>query len=128
MGGLNSPEALYEFTKPWRNKKVEHVWMLTVDTNLNLIKKRLVFKGLVNKCIVNPREVLYHAIKDLAHGVILVHNHPSGSLVPSGADNAITKRLSKACNIIGIQFIEHMIIAKEGYYSYQEANPNAFDV
>ena len=80
--------------------------------------------GSLNLSIVHPREVFAEAIKVNAASVIGVHNHPSGDPTPSREDIMITKRLILAGRIIGIDFLDHMIIGKESYVSFLEYAPN----
>jgi DNA repair protein RadC len=70
---------------------------------------------------VHPREVFADAIDDRAAAIIFVHNHPSGNTEPSEEDFAITERLLKAANIMGIDVIDHIIVGRNGYFSFQAA-------
>jgi DNA repair protein RadC len=71
---------------------------------------------------VHPRECFYPSIKDLAVAVIFAHNHPSGSTTASPEDNEITKRLSMAAQILGINMLDHIIITPNNtFYSYRKA-------
>jgi len=76
--------------------------------------------GLLDSAQIHPREVFADAIADRAAGVILVHNHPSGSLEPSPEDIAITRRLVQAGEILGIPVLDHVIVGPSGYLSLKE--------
>ena len=76
--------------------------------------------GLLNKTQLHPREVFADVIGDRAAGVILAHNHPSGELKPSNNDLKIHEQLTEAGKILGINVLDHIIISKNGYYSFQE--------
>jgi DNA repair protein RadC len=102
-----------------KDKKQEYFLTLTLDGASRLIQKRTVFIGTLNKSIVHPREVFADAISDRAAGIVFVHNHPSGNTGPSEEDFAITERLLDAAKIMGIDVIDHIIIGKEGYFSFQ---------
>lgn len=117
--------AIY-MTKHKKHRE-ERIWLVTVDQSLKVIKKRMLFKGSVNACSFHPREVLHHALKDLAVGMFLVHNHPSGSLRISKEDIKVTSLLNKCCTLMGIQLFDHIIISKEGYTSIKEGAPDAFN-
>ena len=78
-------------------------------------------KGGISGTIVDVRIILGVALKCNASGIILVHNHPSGNLQPSEADTIITKRLKEACKILEILLLDHLIISKEGYYSFSDS-------
>jgi len=82
-----------------------------------VIKSRVVTVGLLNSNQVHPREVFSDPIVDRAASVIVAHNHPSGNLEPSPEDVALTKRLVKAGEIIGITVLDHLIVTKRGYMS-----------
>jgi DNA repair protein RadC len=73
-----------------------------------------------NKSLVHPREVFAPAIELRAASLIVAHNHPNGQLQPSEADIEITKRLTKSADILGIELLDHLIITKQGYFSFEE--------
>jgi len=102
-----------------RAKKQEYFLSLTLDGASYLIQKRIVFIGTLNHSIVHPREVFADAISDRAAGIIFVHNHPSGNIDPSKEDIAITNRLLEVGKMVGIEVIDHVIISKDGCFSFQ---------
>jgi DNA repair protein RadC len=75
-------------------------------------------KGGISGTVVDIRIILSVALKCNASSIILVHNHPSGNLTASESDNIITSKLKKACELLGIYLLDHLIISKEGYYSF----------
>lgn len=80
-------------------------------------------KGGITGSVVDIRIILGVALKCGASCIIVVHNHPSGKLVPSESDKSITNKLKAACELIDINLLDHLIISKEGYYSF---NDNVF--
>lgn len=102
-----------------RTKKQEYFLSLTLDGASYLIQKRTVFIGTLNHSIVHPREVFADAISDRAAGIIFVHNHPSGNIDPSKEDIAITNRLLEVGKMVGIEVIDHVIVGKDGCFSFQ---------
>ena len=70
---------------------------------------------------MHPREVFADVITDRAAAVIFAHNHPSGELKPSNSDLKIHEQLTEAAKILGIKVLDHIIVSKKGYYSFQEA-------
>lgn len=96
----------------------EHFVMLTLDGANAVIAKRIVFIGTLNKSLVHPREIFVNAIHDRAAAIVIVHNHPSGNLMPSAEDFEITQNLLKAAGIIGIDIVDHVIITNNGHYSF----------
>jgi DNA repair protein RadC len=73
----------------------------------------------LNHSIIHPREIFADAISDRAAGIVFVHNHPSGNTEPSKEDIAITQRLVEVGKIVGIEVIDHIIVGKNGYFSFQ---------
>lgn len=100
-----------------RNKKQEHFVCLSLDGANRLINRRIVSIGTLNASLVHPREVFADVITDRAAGVIVAHNHPSGTLTPSGDDVRTTKRLKEAAELLGIGFYDHLIVTADDYAS-----------
>ena len=103
------------------DKKQEHFVCISLNGAHEVIKKRIVTIGLVDRSQVHPREVYADVISDRATAVIFAHNHPSGDLKPSNSDLKIHEQLTEAGKILGIRILDHLIVAKNGYYSFQEA-------
>lgn len=76
--------------------------------------------GDLGMCIVHPREVFKRALLNNASGIILAHNHPSGSLEPSEEDRATTQRMKAAGELLGIAVEDHIILSSAGYYSFKD--------
>jgi DNA repair protein RadC len=100
----------------------EHFVAVYLDSKNNIITDQTITKGIVNASLIHPREVFHGAIKSLASSVIVLHNHPSGDPTPSAEDLDITKRLVETGNVMGIPLLDHVIIAKELYWSWKENN------
>jgi len=79
-------------------------------------------KGGTAGCIVDIKMILSVALKCNAQSIILIHNHPSGNLKPSKADISITNKLKKACEIVDLVLLDHLIITKESFYSFADNN------
>jgi len=116
---IKNAEDVAKLTEELRAKKQEYFLSLTLDGASYLIQKRIVFIGTLNHSIVHPREVFADAISDRAAGIIFVHNHPSGNIDPSKEDIAITNRLLEVGKMVGIEVIDHVIISKDGCFSFQ---------
>lgn len=112
-------EDVVKLVEELRAKKQEYFLSLTLDGASYLIQKRTVFIGTLNHSIVHPREVFADAISDRAAGIIFVHNHPSGNIDPSKEDIAITNRLLEVGKMVGIEVIDHVIVGKDGCFSFQ---------
>ena len=101
-------------------KKQEYFVCISLNGTNEVIEKRIVTVGLLDKTQVHPREVFADVITDRAAAVIFAHNHPSGELKPSNSDLKIHEQLTEAGKIIGINVLDQIIISKKGYYSFQE--------
>lgn len=99
------------------NLKQEIFLAIDIDSKGKIIEEREVFKGKVSSSEIHPREIYKNSIKNSASSIICVHNHPSGVATPSIKDIQSTKSLIEASNLLGIAFLDHIIIAKEGFCS-----------
>ena len=111
---------VYEELKSFSTKSQEHFLTITLDGASHIINTRTVFIGTLNQSLVHPREVFADAIADRAAGIIIAHNHPSGTLEASRADVAITQRLKEVSKLVGIELLDHVILSKHGYYSFSD--------
>ena len=93
-----------------------------LDSRNQEIKREIISVGSLNANLVHPREVFEPAIRYLASHIIIAHNHPSGDTEPSQEDLEITKRLSEVGKILGIEIIDHVIVAKDKFLSFKEKN------
>ncbi len=99
----------------------EHLFVLHLNTKNQITKTELVSVGTLNAALIHPREVFKAAIKESAHAIILVHNHPSGDTEPSSADKQVTELLKKASAVIQIDLLDHVITGKTGWFSFRES-------
>jgi DNA repair protein RadC len=86
-----------------------------------VIEKRVVTIGLLDKSPVHPREVFADVIADRAAAVLFAHNHPSGEAQPSEADLRVHEQLTEAGKTLGLRVLDHVIVTRQGYFSFQEA-------
>ena len=114
---INSPEDVIKEVSYIRENKKENFIVLYLDARNYLIHKETVSIGTLNTSLVHPREVFEPAVKNFAAQIILVHNHPSGDTKPSEEDIKLTKRLSQAGKIMGIEVLDHIIISKTAHRS-----------
>lgn len=117
---ITSAEDVYSELKPFSTKSQEHFLSITLDGASHIINTRTVFIGTLNQSLVHPREVFADAIADRAAGIIIAHNHPSGTLEASRADVQITQRLKEVSKLVGIELLDHVILAKNGFYSFSD--------
>ncbi|MCB4784393.1 MAG: DNA repair protein RadC, partial [Sulfurovum sp.] len=117
---ITDAKDVYEELQNYCNKKQEYFLSITLDGASHIINTRTVFIGTLNQSMVHPREVFANAIADRAAGIIIAHNHPSGTLHPSRADIRITERLKEVAKLVGIELLDHVILSQEGYYSFSD--------
>lgn len=103
------------------SKPQEHFVCISLNGANEVIERRVVTIGLLDKSPVHPREVFADVIADRAAAVILVHNHPSGDPQPSDADRRTHDQLTEAAKILGLRILDNVIVARKGYFSFQEA-------
>lgn len=103
-----------------RTKNREHLMAIYLNARNELLFRKDIFLGTLNASLVHPREIFNEALKQNAVSIILVHNHPSGDSDPSEDDLQITKRLQEAGKIMGIEILDHIIIAKNKHFSFRE--------
>jgi len=102
------------------HEQQEHFYCLLLAGKHRLKKEVLISTGTLTASIVHPREVFAPAIKERAGAVLVVHNHPSGDPVPSSEDFEITCRLKEVGELVRIKLLDHVVIGKDRYYSFQE--------
>lgn len=117
---ITSAEDVYNELKPFATKQQEYFLTITLDGASHIINTRTVFIGTLNQSLVHPREVFADAIADRAAGIIIAHNHPSGTLSASRADIQITERLDEVSKLVGIELLDHVILARDGFYSFTD--------
>lgn len=118
---LSRPEQVREFLR-LRLGSLDHevFCCFYLDTRRRLIAFEELFRGTVDCAHVHPRDVLRQALKHNATAVIFAHNHPSGALEPSPADDFITHRLKDLLALMDVHVLDHMIVGDNGCYSMSE--------
>jgi DNA repair protein RadC len=102
-------------------KQQEYFLCISLNGANEVIENRVVTIGLLNNSPIHPREVFADVVADRAASVIFAHNHPSGDTQPSEADLQVHEQLTEAGKILGIRVLDHVIVARKGYYSFQES-------
>lgn len=105
-----------------KDKAKEHFKLILLNPRNKIIGISTISIGTLNASLVHPREVFKDAIMHNAYSVVIAHNHPSGDSEPSEDDLMITKRLVEAGKILDIKVTDHIIITKNGYFSFKEKN------
>ncbi|MFA6284993.1 MAG: DNA repair protein RadC [Parcubacteria group bacterium] len=117
---LLTPDDVHREMKDYRNHKQEHFVVFYLDSRNGEIASLVVSIGTLNASIIHPREVFEPAIAHSAAQIIIAHNHPSGDPEPSEDDIMITKRLSEAGKIMGIEIVDHVVVSRNGWASFKE--------
>ena len=118
---MDSALAIYEEMHPvMQDLDVEEGWVLLMNQNFKLIKKMCISRGGLTETAIDVRIIVKQALLCNATVVALCHNHPSGSLRPSGSDDSLTNKVKDSCNLMRLFFLDHVIITDGGYYSYSE--------
>lgn len=125
---LTCPEDVFDLMGPeMQSLSQESVRVVLLNHRKRLIHVSEIFRGTGNESFANPSEILRKAISHAAHSLILVHNHPSGDPTPSQADHEVTRRMKEACQTIGIEFTDHIVIgcpsesSRPSFFSFREA-------
>ncbi|MBU1119703.1 DNA repair protein RadC [Patescibacteria group bacterium] len=112
----NSQEAYY-LLKGMGSKKQEYIVGLFLNSRFELLEQRTLAIGTVDGAGLLPRDVIIPALELNASSVILAHNHPSGDPLPSDEDFAVTERVVKALDLVGMKLLDHMVIGRESWKS-----------
>lgn len=114
---ISESDDVVRAIKDMENFDREHMRILHLDTKNRIIGIETVSIGILDPALIHPREVLKGALLDNASGIIMVHNHPSGLCEQSQEDKDVAKLLQDACDLIGIKFLDSIVIGKECYSS-----------
>ncbi|MEG1987407.1 MAG: DNA repair protein RadC [Bacilli bacterium] len=118
---MDNPSKIWELTNYlFRGKKQEYFFCMYLNTKRELIERKLLFIGTINRSIVHPREIFKEAYLTSASAIICIHNHPSNDLTPSVEDLKLTESLVEIGKMNGIPVIDHLIVSDMGYYSFYE--------
>jgi DNA repair protein RadC len=120
---IPSLEALINYCRTsMGGLKDEQFRVLFLNSQNEILAEEIIQEGTVNQTVVYPRKVLELALKHKATGLILVHNHPSGNVTPSAADQELTTTIVKAGHALNLTVHDHLIISRHSYFSLAEHN------
>ena len=117
---ITKAQNVYSLLHEYSTADKEHFLLVTLNGASKIINQRVIHIGTLNQSLVHPREVFRPAIEDNAAGIIIAHNHPSGTLEASRADISITQRLKEVSKLVGIELLDHVILGAGGFYSFSE--------
>jgi DNA repair protein RadC len=118
---LGSPQAIYDYMRPiMQDLDTEEAWIILMNQNYRLIKEERLSHGGITETLVDVRVIVKEALLNNATIVALCHNHPSNNARPSKEDDRLTERVKKACELMRIYLLDHVIVTESNYYSYRE--------
>ncbi len=119
--GIQSSQTVYNIL---RNRvedlAYEEFWLITLNRKNVIIREYKISEGGVAATYIDIKRILKIALSDLASGIILCHNHPSGNLQPSQEDIKLTEKIVQASNTVDLKVLDHLIISNKGYYSFSD--------
>lgn len=117
---VHCPKDIIPYLQTYAIKSQEHFITVCLSGAHEIMNINVISVGSGNRAVVNPREIFTDAIKRQASAIIICHNHPSGNCTPSKEDIDTTQRILEASCILGISLLDHIIISKTSYYSFEE--------
>lgn len=119
---IRSSSQIYELMKhEIGNLDHEQIHMFLLNRQNKVIKRIRLTSGTSSASVFETKKAIKHAILELAEGVILCHNHPSGNTNPSPQDDRLTQEFNQACKYMGIRLFDHIIVTTKGFYSYNDS-------
>lgn len=116
----NADEVFAYLNHSLRDRTRECFLAIFLDAKNKVLATEILFEGTLTASAVYPREVVRAALDHHAAALIFAHNHPSGDPSPSREDMALTRQLIGACRVMGVTVHEHLIVGREGYYSFAD--------
>lgn len=117
---LTTPASVARYCRHLVQEPQEVVICLMATVTLRLVHTRELFRGTLEESLLHPREIFRAVLEQNAYGFVLVHNHPSGEVEPSEDDKRVTRQLLQCSQLLKIPFLDHVIVARQGFYSLRE--------
>ena len=102
------------------HKEQEHLMAIYLNNQNQIIDERVISIGTKNRSLASPSDILRYAVRCNASSIIVAHNHPSGSVTPSGNDRDFTRDLMECCKLFEIVLVDHVVVGRDTYYSFRE--------
>jgi DNA repair protein RadC len=118
---ITDPRDVADYVRPFISETLmafETFMIIGLNKANNTVGWGIVSQGGLSNVLVDMRILMKMALDMCCNGIILCHNHPSGTLQPSAEDRALTKRVVSACELVDLRLLDHVIITKEDYYSF----------
>ena len=121
LPSINCPEDVRRLLGPEMAPLAqEQLRVLLMNTRNEVVGQRVIYQGNVNSSMIRPAEVLRPAVLEAVPSIIVSHNHPSGDPTPSPEDAAVTRELSQAAKLLGVELLDHIVIGGERFVSLKE--------
>ena len=118
---ISSSKDVFDLLQPIMGELPhEEFWIVDLNNSNKVLFKEQLSKGGMTGTLVDVRLLMKKALEHNAVGLILAHNHPSGTLKPSSADKQLTKKLQRAAEVFDIQILDHLIITQKAYFSFAD--------
>lgn len=115
---ITSPDLLFKnIEKIDINHKQENFLLICLNTANQIIHTEILFKGGLNACLIDPKTIFRTALEKEANTIIVAHNHPSGSLKPSGCDEDVYEKIKAAGKILQLNLLDFIIFNQKEFYS-----------
>lgn len=102
------------------HKEQEHLMAIYLNYQNQIVDERVISIGTKNRSLASPSDILRYAVRCNASSIIVAHNHPSGSVTPSGNDRNFTRDLMECCKLFEIVLLDHVVVGRDTYYSFRE--------
>ncbi len=117
---LNSLDAYKYFSKYIKSEDRENFLVIFLNNQQRYITHKILFKGTINSSEIHERDIVKQALLEDSNKIIIMHNHPSGTITPSKSDDEVTRRVALASSLLSIELLDHIIVGNCDYYSYVE--------
>lgn len=119
---ISSSQSIFDLMRSEiGNLPHEEIWTIYLGRRNDVILKKRITTGSATASIFDIKSIMKEALLLEAQGIVLCHNHPSGTLFPSGSDDQITKRMKEGAALLDIRMLDHIILTSTGYYSYSDS-------
>ena len=116
---ITCSKEIYAFISPYLlDQPYEHLWTIFLNRKNKILHKELISVGGITSTAIDANRLLRIALEVYATSIILCHNHPSGSLIPSKEDIQMTMKIKEAASLLDIKILDHIIVGRNGYYSF----------
>lgn len=117
MREVSTSLQAYEILRNEINPHAEELWVLALDSQMNLVRKEMLFRGTVDFCLIHPRDIFRCLVQANASSFILAHNHPSQNVLPSEQDLILTRKIHQLAQMFEIPLNDHLVVCETNYFS-----------